>query len=382
MNPMNKNGKQLFVFVGSYAEPNEAGIKVYAFHKENGTLTLLDEVYGLKNPTFLNIDAPNRRLYSIAETVIGEGKKAGEAAAFSIDPEMGRLTELNRVLTTDATTCHIQRDEANRYLVVASYHGGKVGLVSLSEDGRVGELLDVQQHVGHGSNPERQDRPHPHSSFFSPDERYLFVPDLGIDRICTYTIDSDRHVLQLHGETKTHPGAGPRHMTFHPNGRYAYVINEVDSTITAFRYAANTGELREIATISTIPEEFAGENTCAEIVTSRDGRFLYGSNRGHDSIAVYAINEQTGALTLVEHVSTEGEHPRHFALIPDGTHMIVANRDTNNIVTFCVDQETGKLKSTGHSVSTSKPVCIQPFYLLAENTLDFNCVDKSASVKV
>lgn len=360
---MNKQESELLVFVGSYAEPNEAGVKVYHFNQDAVTLTLLDEVSGLKNPTFLNIDVPNRILYSIAETVNGEGKKVGEAVAFSIDPQKGKLTELNRALTTDATTCHIQRDKDNQYLIVASYHGGKVGLVSLSEDGRVGELLDIQQHEGHGTHPERQDRPHPHSSYFSPDQRYVFVPDLGIDRIRTYTIDAERRALRLHGETKTHPGAGPRHMAFHPNGRYAYVINEVDSTITAFRYEAEAGELREIATVSTVPGEFSGENTCAEIITSKDGRFLYGSNRGHDSIVVYAIDEQTGALTLVEHVSTEGEHPRHFALIPDGTHMIVANRDTNNIVIFSVDQETGKLGSTGVSVSTSKPVCIQPFYM-------------------
>lgn len=353
---------KLLVFAGSYAEPEGSGVYAYSFDESNGSLSLLDEFAGLKNPTFLNVDAQNRKLYAIGETTSATGQKVGEAASFSIDPVKGTLSLLNRGETVGAPTCHIQRDKSSRHLIVVSYHGGMVGLVALTEEGQVGELLDVKQHEGKGAHPERQDRPHPHSSFFSPDGRYLFVQDLGLDVIRVYTIDESKGQLVLHGETKTHPGAGPRHLTFHPNGKFAFVINEVDSTITAFSYNAQAGQLAEIENVPTLPSDFEGENTCAEIAVSEDGAYLYGSNRGHDSIVVYAIDANTGKLSLVEHVSAQGEHPRHFALTPGGKYMLVANRDTNNIATFKVDQSSGRLEFTGQNTTVSKPVCVQPFY--------------------
>jgi 6-phosphogluconolactonase len=269
---------------------------------------------------------------------------------------------LNRADTVAAPTCHIQRDSSSRFLVVASYHGGMAGLVALTDDGRIGELLDTEQYEGHGINPERQDRPHPHSSFFSPDGKYLFIQDLGLDRINSYTIDSAAGKLIPHGSISTHPGAGPRHLAFRPDGLFAYVINEIDSTVTAFAYDADSGQLTTLETVSTLPEGFDGENTCAEITVSGDGKFLYGSNRGHDSIVIYAIDPASGKLTLVDHISVQGGHPRHFALTPSGNYLIAANRDTNNIVTFRVDKDTGMLEYTGKNITVSKPVCVQPFY--------------------
>ncbi|MDP1510855.1 lactonase family protein [Paenibacillus sp. CMAA1739] len=354
--------QKLLVFAGSYAELEGNGVYSYTFNEETGALTLQDEFSGLKNPTFLNVDVKNRKLYSIGETTSAAGAKVGEASAFEIDPVKGTFTLLNRAENVGSTTCHIQRDPSDRYLIVVSYHGGMVGLVSLTEDGRIGELLDVKQHEGKGAHPERQDRPHPHSSFFSPDGRFLFVQDLGLDLIRVYTIDDSKGQLVLHGETKTHAGAGPRHLTFHPNGKFAFVINEVDSTITSFAYDAEAGKLTELESVPTLPADFTGENTTAEIAISQDGAYLYGSNRGHDSIVVYAVDAATGKLSLVEHVSAEGEHPRHFALTPNGDYMLVANRDTNNIVTFKVDKASGRLTYTGQQVTVSKPVCVQPFY--------------------
>lgn len=354
--------ERMLVFVGSYADGSGSGVYVYEFDERNESLTLTDEVSGLRNPTFVNLDAAGRRLYSIVEGTNEAGGKTGEAAAFAVDPAAGKLELLNRSFTVDAPTCHIQRDSGSSHIVVASYHGGRIALVALTADGRIGEQLDVQQHEGHGPNAERQEKPHPHSAFFSPDERYLFVPDLGIDRIRAYTIDKERGKLQFHGETASRPGAGPRHMTFHPNGKIAFVINELDSSITSYHYDAEQGALQAIATVPTLPSGFAGENTCAEIAVSEDGNYLYGSNRGHDSIAVYAIDAAAGTLSLVEHVSVEGEHPRHFALTPGGRYLIAANRDTNNLVLFRVDKASGKLTPTGKTVEVAKPVCVKPAY--------------------
>lgn len=351
----------MLVFAGSYAEASDFGVYVYSLDEHTGALTLLHQVSGLKNPTFLHLDAEKLKLYSISEEE-ADGGKAGGAVSFRIDPAQGRLTEINRRITVPATTCHIQKDDSDRFLIVTSYHGGMVGLMALEEDGRIGETLDVRQHEGQGAHPERQTQPHPHSSFFSPDRRYLYVPDLGIDRIRAYSLDTASKKLHPHGDTVLHAGAGPRHMVFHPNGKFAYVINEIDSTVTSFRYEDETGALHTIDTVSTLPAGFEGENICAEIAVSANGTYLYGSNRGHDSIVVYAIDPNSGRLSLVEHVSTEGRHPRHFALTPGGRFLIAANRDTNNIATFRVDEATGKLQFTGHSIEASKPVCIQAAY--------------------
>lgn len=351
--------ERLLIFVGSYAETSNPGVYVYSLDEQTEELTLLDQVSGLKNPTFLNVDADRLRLYSITEGLSEEGQKTGDAVSYAIDPVRGTLSELNRSVTVDAPTCHIQRDERNQYLVVASYHGGRVGLVSLSEDGKIGEKLDKKQHEG-SSVHERQNQPHPHSAYFSPDQRYIYVPDLGIDRIRAYTIDETGKQLQFLGDTTTQPGAGPRHMVFHPNGKLAFVINELDSTLSSYRYNADTGELHPIETVPTLPDGFQGENTCAEVAVSADGRFLYGSNRGHDSIVVYQIDSETGGMSFVERVSTEGQHPRHFALMPGGRLLIAANRDTNNLAIFRIDQATGKLRYTGRSVEVSQPVCVQP----------------------
>ncbi|WP_370872468.1 lactonase family protein [Paenibacillus zeirhizosphaerae] len=351
--------QRLLVFAGSYAEPEGSGVYVYSFDENTGELSLLDEFAGLKNPTFLNVNPVTRKLYAIGETVSASDEKVGEAAAFDIDPATGTLALLNRTQTV-APTCHIQRNAEGNRLTVPSYHGGMVGLLSIGADGKIGELLDVVQHEGNSVHPERQDRPHPHSTFYSPDGKLLFVQDLGLDRIRAYSLAGDK--FKLHSEAATHPGAGPRHLAFHPNGKFAFVINEVDSTVTSFAYDAVAGTLTEIESVPTLPEGFEGENTTAEIVVSEDGAYVYGSNRGHDSIVVYAVDVNTGKLSLVEHVPVQGEHPRHFALTPGGKYLIAANRDTNNIVTFRVDKASGRLEYTGLSLSVSKPVCVQPFY--------------------
>lgn len=353
--------QRMLVLVGSYAETDGSGIYVYSFDSESGAMERLDEKGDLKNPTFLNVDASGKKLYAINEGAAADGGKTGEVIAYRIDPVAGTLQELDKAVALNNSTCHIQRDGNDKVLIMTSYHGGTIGLMSLQEDGKLGEVLDVVQHVGSGPHPN-QDKPHPHSAFFSPDEQYVFVSDLGIDRIRAYKLDREQGKLVYHGETAVEPGAGPRHLVFHPNGQYAYVINELNSTVTAFSYDAAAGSLQTIESVSTLPADYDGANGCAEITISADGRFVYGSNRGHDSIVVYAVDQATGKLQVIQHISTEGGHPRHFALTPDGKHLIVANRDANNLTLFLVDQDSGKLTFTGQSVKVSKPVCVQPIY--------------------
>lgn len=353
--------RKLLVFVGSYAEAEHDGVYVYELDRETGALAPMDRVSGLQNPSFLNVDARRRLLYAIAER-FEDGQRKGAAVSFAIDAASGKLRELNRAATVDTTTCHIQRDATDRFLVVASYGGGKIGLVELKEDGTIGALLDMKQHEGGSVHPERQDRPHPHSAFFSPDNRFVFIPDLGLDRVRGYRLNAEKRQLQFHEDAAVPPGAGPRHMAFHPNGRFAYVINELDSTVASFRYDAEAGRLTALEVVSTLPDGFSGENDCAEIQISPDGKFVYGSNRGHDSIVVYEVDSESGRLSVVEHVSTRGGHPRHFSLTPDGDYLIVANRDSDNIVVFRVDSASGKLTFTGHTVQASKPVCVKMAY--------------------
>ncbi|MGO4108778.1 lactonase family protein [Paenibacillus sp. YAF4_2] len=356
---MTLHNEKLTVFIGSYAEASASGVYRYEFDTTEGTLTLLDQAAGLKNPTFLNVDVANRRLYAIAEGVDAEGAKVGDGVAFSI--EGSELAELNRKLAITAPSCHIQRDADSEFVLLCSYHGGRISLVSLTENGEIGELLDIQQHEGTGPHPN-QNQPHPHSTNFSPDGKYIFVPDLGIDRIVAYTLDKENRKLVRHGETVVHPGAGPRHMTFHPNGQFAFVINELDSTIIAYRYDSEKGALEALQTVSTLPEGYTEANGCAEIAISEDGRFLYGSNRGHDSLVVFAVDGDSGQLTLVGHVSTEGKHPRHFALVPGGQFAITVNKDTNNAAVFRI-AESGMPVYTGYSIEIAGPVCVIPVQL-------------------
>ncbi|WP_379153137.1 lactonase family protein [Paenibacillus sp. sgz5001063] len=364
-----KDHTRLLLFTGSYASAEESGVQVFEFDGEaGGTLTLVDKIQGITNPTFVNVNPAEGRLYAIGEKSNGEGGKEGEVVSFSIDPQSGKLTELNRVSTMPATgskqttTCHISRDAHNEYLIVCSYHGGLVGLLTLDQEGLPVRLEDTAVHTGQRNLPG-QEKPHPHSAIFSPDEKFLFVADLGLDLIRTYRINHEAKKLEVLGDTLLHEGAGPRHFVFHPDGKSAYVINELDCTVTSFIYDRNAGTLQTVATISTLPEGYpSADNGCAEIALSSDGLYLYGSNRGHDSIVVYAVDPATAVLTLVEHVSTRGGHPRHFTLTPDGAYLIVANRDGNNLVVFRVDRATGRLAFTGHTAEVSKPVCVKPAY--------------------
>ncbi|MGG6311292.1 lactonase family protein [Paenibacillus macerans] len=359
---LSESHSRLLLFVGSYAEAGDPGVYLYEVNPSGGEIRALDQATGLKNPTFLSVDQDNRKLYAIAETSL-EGERIGEVVAFDIDVTAGTLRELNRKVSIRPSSSHIQLDRSNRFAAVAGYHGGNVGLVEVMPEGQVGQLLDERRHEGQGADPVRQDRPHPHSVTFSPDNRFALVADLGLDKITVYAFDQAGGGLAYQSEVSTPPGAGPRHLAFHPNGQWLYSINEVNSSISVFRYDSETGHLALADTVPTLPEDYDGENTTAEIAVSTDGRYVYGSNRGHDSIVQFAVDPASGKLKLVEHVSSEGGHPRHFALTPDGGHLIVANRDDNLLAWFTVNPDDGKLAFTGRIVHVSKPVCVKPVLL-------------------
>lgn len=349
--------QSMLLFIGSYAEADEPSLYTCSFHPQSGELTLLEEQSGIKNPTFLDIDKDRLRLYAIGEDTLEDGQRVGTASAWSIDAETGKLTLLNQEQTVNKSTCHIQLDRTKRCLIVSSYHGGMIGVSPLLENGRIAPAAEVHQHEGSSVLPV-QSQARAHSAIFDRQNRFVVVSDLGLDRLFVYAFDADSLKLTPQQELKLADGAGPRHFVFHPTKPVGYVINELNATITVLDYDEQLGKLTEKQTISTLPADYSGEKSCADIHLSPDGRFLYGSNRGHDSIAVYQVGED-GTLQMIEYVSTGGGHPRNFALSPDGRFVLAANRDTNNIVVFARDAASGRLTPTGHSLSVSKPVCVR-----------------------
>jgi 6-phosphogluconolactonase len=348
----------MIAYIGSYTEASSPGVYVCANNAATGELTITGSVDGLKNPTFLDIDQPALRLYALSEGVDEQGHRYGEASAYTIDPTSAQLTLLNRQRTVASPTCHITLDHSHRSLIVSSYHAGLIGINPIDEDGRIAPLAQAHQHSGASVLPI-QSQPRAHSVTMDRLNRYAFACDLGLDRIISYKLDAQNQQLAPHLETVIAPGSGPRHFKFHPALPYGYVINELNATITAFSYDELRGQLTTIQTVPTLPASYNGDNACADIHISPDGRFVYGSNRGHDSIVVYAIDPVDGSLSFVEHASTLGQHPRGFTISPDGRFVLVANRDTNDVVTFNRDAQSGRLLPTGHVLHVVKPVYIQ-----------------------
>ena len=268
---------------------------------------------------------------------------------------------LNEVSSRGADPCYITVDPSGKYVLVANYTGGSIATFPISPDGTLGEASAFVQHTGRGINPKRQEAPHAHSIDLSPDEHFAFVDDLGLDELLVYKFDKGKGSLKPHRPpfAKLDAGAGPRHFALHSSGQFAYVISEMASTVTAFSFASKTGTFNRIQTISALPEDFKGENDDAEIAVHPSGKFLYASNRGHDSITVFAIDPAKGTLTLVEHASTQGKEPRNFAIDPTGTLLFAENQNSNNVVVFRIDQNTGKLTATGKTLDVGQPVCIK-----------------------
>jgi len=358
-----KQHQQYFVYIGTYtAQGSESkGIYAYRFDSETENLTPVGLVAKTTNPSFLAVH-PNRRvLYAVNEVSDYQGQKSGAVSAFAINRASGRLTLLNQVASRGGDPCYITVDKTGKYVLVANYGGGSVAVFPIREDGGIAEASSFVQHTGHGTNPERQESPHAHSINMSPDDRFAIVDDLGLDETLVYPFDSAKGALTAEPVTiaKAVPGAGPRHFAMHPNGKFGYVINEMGSTVTVFDYDTATGALKTVQTVSTIPKSFSKLNESAEIEVAPSGRFLYASNRGHDSIAVFAIDSSSGKVNLVELVSTKGASPRNFEIAPGGSLLFVENEKSDDIVLFHIDRETGQLAPTGKVLEISQPVCVK-----------------------
>lgn len=353
--------KDWIVYVGTYTDKGSEGIYAYRFNAATGGVASLGLAAATPNPTFLALDPAGAHLYAANETDNFNGGRTGSVTAFTVDAKTGKLAAINTVSSKGAGPCHVKVDRTGKVVLVANYSGGSIASLPIEAGGGLKEAASFFQFTGTGANAGRQREPHGHSMNISPDNRYAFAADLGTDRIMQYKLDAARGTLAPNDPpfVALKAGAGPRHFTFSADGKHAYAINELDSTITVFDYDAAKGVLAATQTIGTLPAGFSGGNTTAEVITDGAGRFVYGSNRGHNSIAVFSADRKTGKLTLSGHVPSEGKTPRNFALDPTGKWMFVANQDTNNVAIYAVDGQTGMPKPVGKSIDVSRPVCVR-----------------------
>ena len=354
------SAESLFVYFGTYTGGVDSSKGIYRSTLDIETGKLSDPFLAAeaRNPSFLDIHPNGRFLYAVSES-----GGTGSLSAYAIDVASGTLKLLNQQPSGGAGPCHVSIDHAGKNLLVANYGSGSVSVIPIQSSGGLAKPTGFVQHKGSSLNPRRQKGPHAHSINVSPDNRFAFVADLGIDKIMIYRLDIEKGTITPNSPSfaKLWPGAGPRHFAFGPNGMYAYVINELNCTVTAFAYESASGALTEIQTITTLPKAYDGPNTntCAEIRVHPSGKFLYGSNRGHDSIVVYRIDPAKGMLTFVEHETADIKTPRNFNIEPKGKFCLVANQGKDSVVVFRIDQKTGALDPTEHKISIARPVCIR-----------------------
>ena len=346
------------IYIGTYTQTGSRGIYLTTLDLHTGRLAEPVLAAETPGPSFLALHPTRRFLYAVVEQAAG--RETGAIRAFRLDPATGLLTLCGEADSGGRGPCHVMVDAAGRNVLTANYGSGTVAVLPLRPDGGLDAPATVIQHSGAGPNRERQAEPHAHSITLSPDNRFAFAADLGIDKILVYAYDAATSRLQPHNPpfAATHAGAGPRHFAFHPSGRFAYLINELDSTAITYAYAPTNARLTALETVSTLPVGCTTESYPAEVRVHPSGRFLYGSNRGHDSIAVWAIDRASGRLTPLEHPSTGGRWPRHFAIDPTGSFLLAANQHTDNVVIFRIDDNTGRLQPTGQSLTVPAPTCV------------------------
>ena len=353
-----------FMYVGTYSLANSKGIYNYRDDPKTGQLTPMGVAAPIANPSFLATDPRHRFLYAATEMGLEPGasdyKKNGSISSFSIDRKTGALTFLNRVDAGGGGSCHLAVDKTGKMLFVANYGSGNVASFAIKPDGSIGERTGFDQHTGSSIDRARQEGPHAHAVVLSPDNRFLFVPDLGTDQITIYRVDAAKGTFMPNNPpfATVKAGLGPRHFTFGRGAKFAYAICEMGSSVVVFSYDPLKGSLTPVQTISTLPSGFTGVDNSAEIEVDRSGRFLYASNRGNDSITVFAIDPAKGTLTQIQVVPTEGKTPRNFVIDPTGKYLIAENQDSNNMVVFAIDQKDGTLKPTGQKLANPAPVDI------------------------
>jgi 6-phosphogluconolactonase len=354
---------KMWVYIGTYTGGKTNSKGIYRFELDPATGKLSDRQLAAEtvNPSFLAVAPDHRHLYAVGEVASFQGKPGGVIGAFALDPKTGSLMPLNQQSSGGAGPCHLVVDRLGKHVLAANYGGGSACAVAIGPDGRLGESTAFVQHVGMGTDPRRQKTPHAHSINLDAANRFAFVADLGLDGILIYRYDAQKGSLTPNNPPSVAlaPRSGPRHFAFHPSGRFAYVINEMANTVTAMKYDPAGGVLTKLQTISTLPPEYKGTSYTAEVQAHPSGKFVYGSNRGHDSIVAYRVNPDTGELTYIENQGTDIKTPRNFGIDPSGRFLIVANQDTDSLVVFRIDPETGALKPTGNKVAVPKPVCVK-----------------------
>jgi 6-phosphogluconolactonase len=350
----------LRVWVGTYTGTGSRGIYRFAFDPASGERTPPALAGETANPSFLAFHPGGRFLYAVNELKTFGGAPTGAVSAFAVDGATGDLVPLGQQASGGADPCHLVVDRAGRNVLVANYSGGTVAVLPLDPDGRLRPAVTIRRHAGTGPNKARQEAPHAHGIFLDPAERFAFASDLGADKVFVYRWDAGAGALEPSepAAASLEPGSGPRHLAWHPAGTFVYALNELASTVTAFRYDAGRGTLEPFQTLSTLPPATTGAAKAAEIVVSADGRFLYASNRGDDSLAYFAIDAASGRLSPAGHVPTGGLSPRHFAIDPSGRWLLVANEESDSITFFRLDAETGRPEPVGAPLVISKPVCV------------------------
>lgn len=354
-------GGKFRTYIGTYSRGDSKGIYSFVLDTGAGTLTPEGLVAETENPSFLAIHPTGKYLYAVNEIDKYQGQASGSVTAFKINASSGKLERLNEVAAGGTTTCHVNISRNGKFAVIANYGSGSCAAFALGPDGKLGERTAFHQHAGTSSDPGRQKGPHAHSVNFDTQNKHVIVADLGLDQVKVYNFNAATGAMTPNEPafTKVKAGSGPRHFSFHPSGKYAYVINEMACTVTAFNWNAAKGTLTEIDTITTLPGPVEKGFSTAEVVAHPNGKFVYGSNRGHNTIAVFQVDAATGKLKTVEHKSTQGAVPRNFSIDPTGQFLIAANQNTDTIVPFRINQTSGALEQVGAPVKAPVPVCVR-----------------------
>jgi 6-phosphogluconolactonase len=349
---------EYLVFFGTYTGAKSKGIYVSRFDDQTGKLSEPQLAAETKNPSFLALHPNGNLLFAVGESSSIGTNRQGAVSSFAIDRTTGKLALINSQRSGGGGPCHLTVDSRHRSILVANYGTGSLAAFPIGSDGQLSEPVCVIQHDGSSVNPQRQAGPHAHCIVLDPSNRFALACDLGTDKVMVYRTGDGTNALIANDPAfaKVSPGAGPRHLVFEPHGKFVFVVNEMSSSVTTFSWDGKRGALRELDTVSTLPEGFIGKSTCAEIAVRTTGTFVYASNRGHDSIAVFGVGE-TGKLSLIQHVPTGGKTPRHFALDPPGRWLLAENQGSDSVVVFRLDPQSGRLEMTGHKIEVPSPVC-------------------------
>ncbi|HEY9174786.1 MAG TPA: lactonase family protein [Verrucomicrobiae bacterium] len=348
------------VYFGTYTGPKSQGIYVARFDATTGKLGMPELAAETKSPSFLAVHPNERFLYAVGEGTMLEGTRSGAVSAFALNKRSGQLSLLNQQPSGGLGPCHLALESKGRCLLAANYGSGSVTSLPVRKDGSLGEPVSTIQHIGASVNPQRQAGPHAHFITADPRDRFALCCDLGLDQVLVYRLDPKRATLIANDPpfATVKPGAGPRHLAFSPNGRFVFVINELASTVAVFAYDARRGTLAERQTVSTLPAGHPGTNTtCAEIAVHPSGKFVFGSNRGHESIVTFAVDTKTGVLSHVAHQPTGGRTPRHFVIDPTGQWLLAENQASDTVTVFRIDPRSGRLAPTGQTAAVPSPVC-------------------------